>query len=208
MKEGGNKDLRSLGRFERDFLNPSLLSMATKRASSQQLVPSEVIERRILLIRGHKVMLDSDLAALYQVETRVLVQAVKRNVDRFPSDFMLQLAKDEADSLRSQIVISNEGRGGRRYLPYAFTEQGVAMLSSVLNSKRAIAVNIAIMRTFVKLRQILATHKELAERLVALEKTCDQHFTIVFDILKQLTEPPPSPPKRPIGFLPPEKRKK
>jgi hypothetical protein len=165
-----------------------------------------MIEQRILLIRGQKVMLDSDLAALYQVETRVLVQAVKRNLDRFPADFMFQLATEESNSLRSQSVISNDGRGGRRYLPYAFTEQGVAMLSSVLNSKRAIAVNIAIMRTFVKIRQILATRKKFAERLAAMEKKYDQHFNVVFEILEQLTEPPPDPPKRPIGFLPPKKK--
>jgi hypothetical protein len=182
--------------------------MPTKKPESQQIVPVEVIEHRILLIRGHKVMPDSHLAELYQVPTKALNQAVRRNPGRFPEDFMFQLTSEETDSLRSQIVTSNEGRGGRRYLPYVFTEQGVAMLSTVLNSERAIAVNIAIMRTFVRLRQILATHKELAERLTAMEKKYDQHFKVVFDVLKRLTEPAPDPPKRAIGFLPPERRKK
>ena len=182
--------------------------MPTRKSGSQELVPIEVIERRILLIRGHKVMLDSHLAELYQVPTKRLNEAVKRNMARFPEDFMFQLTAEETDSLRSQFATSNERRGGRRYLPYVFTEQGVAMLSTVLNSERAIAVNIAIMRTFVRLRQILATHKELAERLAAMEKEYDTRFKVVFDILKQLTEPPPDPPKRAIGFLPPERRKK
>jgi hypothetical protein len=175
-----------------------------KKPASQDLVPAEIIERRILLLRGHKVMLDSHLAELYQVPTKVLNQAVKRNRDRFPEDFMFRLSDEEKESLRSQIVSSSYG--GRRYLPYVFTEQGVAMLSTVLNSKRAIAVNIAIMRTFVRLRQILATHKELAERLAAIEKKYDQQFKVVFDILKRLMEPPPEPPKRPIGFASPGKK--
>ena len=122
------------------------------------------VESRIFLIRGHKVLLDADLAFLYQVETRVLNQAVRRNSDRFPVDFMFRLVKEEAQTLTSQMVISTP-RGGRRYLPYAFTEQGIAMLSSVLSSKRAIEVNIAIMRTFVRLRQLLAPHQEIASRL-------------------------------------------
>jgi hypothetical protein len=174
--------------------------MPNKKPASQELVRVEVIERRILLIRGHKVMLDSHLAELYEVPTKRLNEAVKRNRKRFPEDFMFHLAKEEAKSLRSQFATSSYG--GRRYLPYVFTEQGVAMLSTVLNSERAIAVNIAIMRTFVRLRQILATHKELAERLTAMEKKYDQRFKVVFDILKQLMEPPPGPPKRPIGFMP------
>ena len=177
--------------------------MPKKKTASQELVPVERIQQRILLIRGHKVMLDTHLAELYEVETRVLIQAVKRNERRFPTDFMFQLTADETKSLTSQFVMSNErpGRGGRRTLPYVFTEQGVAMLSTVLNSERAIAVNIAVMRTFVRLRQILATHKELAERLTAMEKQYDQRFKVVFDILKQLMEAPPEPPKRPIGFV-------
>jgi len=125
-------------------------------------VPTQLIERRIYLIRGQKVMLDSDLAELYQVETRVLVQAAKRNAQRFPHDFMFQLTAEEAQALRSQTVISNEGRGGRRYLAYAFTEHGVAILSSVLNSERAVQMNILIIRAFVKLRELLAGNKDLA----------------------------------------------
>jgi hypothetical protein len=177
-------------------------TMRKKKPASRELVPVEVIERRILLIRGHKVMLDSHLAELYQVTTGNLNLAVRRNVERFPDGFMFQLTKGEAENLRLQFATSSSGYGGRRYLPHVFTEQGVAMLSTVLNSKRAIAVNIAIMRTFVRLRQLLATHKELAERLAAMEKKYDQRFKVVFDILKQLTEPPPEPPKRPIGFMP------
>lgn len=145
-------------------------------------------------------MLDSHLAELYQVRTFRLNEAAKRNRKRFPEDFMFQLTKKEAENLRSQIAISSSGYGGRRYLPYVFTEQGVAMLSTVLNGERAIAVNIAIMRTFVRLRQILATHKQLAEQLAAIERKYDQQFKVVFDILKQLMEPPPESPKRPIGF--------
>ncbi len=146
-------------------------------------------------------MLDSQLAELYQVPTFRLNEAVKRNRRRFPEDFMFQLTKEEAESLTSQTARSNTGRGGRRTLPYVFTEQGVAMLSTVLKSERAIAVNIAIMRTFVRLRQILATHKELAERLAAMEQKYDHGFKVVFDALKKLMQPPPAPPKRAIGFL-------
>src|SRR3989304_6711554 len=130
------------------------------------IVPVELIEKKIYLVRGQKVMLDSDLAELYEVETRALVQAVKRNIGRFPPDFMFQLNNQEVMTLRSQFVISKSGKGGRRYIPYVFTEQGVAMLSSVLNSERAILVNIAIMRAFVKLREILSVNKELAHKLV------------------------------------------
>src|SRR3989304_935083 len=138
------------------------------------IVQMEIIEGKILLIRGQKVMLDSDLAELYGVETFNLNKAVKRNIDRFPSDFMFQLTKEEADSLRFQIGMSKTtGRGGRRYLPYAFTEQGVAMLSSVLNSKGAVQVNIAIMRAFVRLREMIASNKELAKRFDDLEKRYD-----------------------------------
>lgn len=183
-----------------------------KKTTALQLVPVEIIERRILLIRGHKVMLDSHLAELYQVPTKRLNEAVKRNRKRFPDDFMFQLTIHEADALVSHSVIANlrsqnatSSHGGRRYLPYVFTEQGVAMLSSVLNSERAIAVNIAVMRTFVRLRQILATHKDLAGRLRAMEKKYDQKFKVVFEILRQLMEPPPDPPKRPMGFVPGEK---
>ena len=165
------------------------------------LVPAERIEQSILLIRGHKVMLSTDLAELYGVEPRILVQAVKRNITRFPQDFMFQLSKEEFSNLKSQIVISSWG-GLRRAPPYAFTEQGVAMLSSVLRSKRAIQVNIEIMRAFVRLRQILASNKELAKRLDALEKKYDAQFKVVFDAIRQLMVPPEQKsPKRRIGFL-------
>ena len=162
------------------------------------LVPPERIERSILLVRGHKVMLSTDLAELYQVEPRVLVQAVKRNIARFPQDFMFQLTEEEFSNLKSQIVISSWG-GLRRAAPYAFTEQGVAMLSSVLRSKRAIQVNIEIMRTFIRLRRILASHAELARKLDALEKKYDAQFRVVFDAIRQLMAPP-EPKRRPIGF--------
>jgi len=175
--------------------------MSIKKAASRQPVLIETIEKRILLMRGQKVMFDVHLAELYQVSTSALNKAVKRNLDRFPEDFMFQLTGDEFDSLRFHFGISNGARGGHRYLPHAFTEQGVAMLSSVLKSKRAIAVNIAIMRAFARLRQILGTHKELAERLAAMEKRYDHRFKVVFDALRRLMAPPPPPPKRPIGFI-------
>jgi phage regulator Rha-like protein len=168
--------------------------------SSQSLIPVERIERAILLIRGQKVMLDSDLAELYGVETRVLVQAVRRNIERFPDDFMFQLNREEAASLRSQIVTLKRGRGQHsKYPPYAFTEQGVAMLSGVLRSERAIQVNIQIMRTFIRLRQMLATHAELARKLDALERKYDAQFKQVFDAIRQLMAPP-EPKRRAIGF--------
>jgi hypothetical protein len=164
------------------------------------ILPRERIERSILLIRGHKVMLDADLAGLYGVETRALLQAVSRNKKRFPKDFMFQLSKEEYESLRSQFVISKKGRGGRRYLPYVFTEQGVAMLSSVLRSERAVQVNIEITRAFVRLRELVATHKDLARKLEALEKRYDAQFRVVFDAIRELRTPPESN-KRKIGFL-------
>ena len=163
----------------------------------------EHITESIFLIRGQKVILSTDLAVLYGVETRSLVQAVKRNLDRFPEDFMFQLSKDEHEFLKSQNVISkSEGRGGaHRALPYAFTEQGVAMLSSVLRSKQAVHVNIEIMRAFVKLRRILASHEDLARKLTALERKYDAQFKVVFDAIKELMRPPEKS-KRPIGFAP------
>jgi ORF6N domain len=165
-------------------------------------VPVERIEQSILVIRGHKVMLDEDLAKLYGVSTKVFNQAIKRHLNRFPDDFMFQLTDEEHSSLRSQIVTSKKGRGGRRTLPYAFTEQGVAMLSSVLNSQRAIDVNIAIMRTFVKLRELLMTHKDLARKLEAMEKKYDSQFKIVFDAIRQLMQPLEAPVKKGrIGFM-------
>jgi hypothetical protein len=159
----------------------------------------------ILLIRGHKVMLDRDLAALYEVETRVLNQAVRRNAQRFPEDFMFQLTQEEFENWRSQIVISNPAtKMGMRKRPYAFTEQGVAMLSSVLRSDRAIEVNIAIMRAFVKLRDVLASHKDFARKLEDIERKLgqhDEHFRIVFEAIRQLMTPVAEPTKKGrIGF--------
>lgn len=162
------------------------------------LVPTSRIENAIFMIRDEKVMLDQDLATMYGVETKVLVQAVKRNIDRFPDDFMFQLNNDEFKNLRSQIVTSSWG--GRRTPPYAFTEQGVAMLSSVLRSKRAVLVNIEIMRTFVKLRRILATHAELARKLTSLENKYDKQFKLVFDAIREIMAPKDPPKRRQIGF--------
>jgi len=167
---------------------------------SPSVVPAERIERSILLVRGHKVMLDSDLAELYAVETRALVQAIQRNRERFPDDFMFQLTKEEFDNLKSQSVISSSGWGGRRFPPYAFTEQGVAMLSSVLHSERAVQVNIEIMRAFVRLREMLASNRELARRLDELEQRYDAQFKAVFDAIRQLMAPPAQPSRRRLGF--------
>lgn len=161
------------------------------------LAPTEYIERRILLIRGHKVLLSTDLANLYAVEHRALMQAVTRNLKRFPADFMFQLSATEWENLKSQFVISSWG--GIRKLPYAFTEQGVAMLSSVLRSDRAVQVNIEIMRAFARLRLLLSQHKELAARLDALEQKYDANFKVVFDAIRDLMMPA-VPDKRSIGF--------
>ena len=166
----------------------------------QSLVPAERIESRILMLRGHRVMLSTDLAELYGVEPRALVQAVKRNIERFPEDFMFQLNDEEFSDLKSQFVTSSWG-GIRRAAPYAFTEQGVAMLSSVLRSKRAVQVNVEIMRAFVRLRRMLATHEDLARKLDALEKKYDAQFKAVFDAIRQLMTPP-APKRRHIGFRP------
>lgn len=175
----------------------------------KRIVPSEVIEQKILLIRGHKVMLDKDLAKLYGVKTRALNQAVQRNIERFPEDFMFQLTREEFNNLmfhfgrsnlKSQNVTSTWG--GTRKLPRVFTEQGVAMLSSALRSKRAILVNIAIMRTFVKLREILSAHKELAHKLSQLERKIEKHdeeIKTIFDAIRQLMAQPQKPRRR-IGF--------
>jgi len=165
----------------------------------KELILVEMIEKKIYLIRGHKVMLDSDLAELYEVPTRRLNEQFKRNIARFPSDFMFQLSPEEDENLRSQFATSSSRHGGRRYLPYVFTEQGVAMLSSVLNSERAIQVNIAIMRAFVKLREMIASNKDLAKRLDDLEKKYDTQFKIVFDAIRRLMTPP-EPKRRQIGF--------
>jgi len=164
------------------------------------LIPVERIERAILVLRGQRVMLDSDLAVMYGVGTRELVQATKRNPERFPSDFVFQLTPQEVSVLRSQIVISKPaGRGGRRAAPYAFTEQGVAMLSSVLRSSRAVRVNVEIMRTFVRLRRMLQANAELARKLEALEKRYDAQFRVVFDAIRELMAPPAKERRR-IGF--------
>ena len=155
---------------------------------------------KIRLLRGKRVLLDADLAELYGVETRALVQAVKRNISRFPADFMLQLSPSEHASLRSQNVILDARRGThRKYLPYAFTEQGVAMLSSVLRSPRAIRANIEIMRAFVRLREVLATQRHLAKKLARLERKYDGQFKVVFDAIRELMTPQPKQ-RRPIGF--------
>ncbi|MBI5768126.1 MAG: ORF6N domain-containing protein [Verrucomicrobia bacterium] len=192
--------------------------------SVANLIPAGRIESRVLLIRGEKVLIDSALAELYGVTTKVLNQAVRRNIERFPADFMFQLSESEADFLlksqivtsklkseinslpdndilRSQIVTSKRaGGGGRRYLPHAFTEQGVAMLSSVLRSPRAIAVNIEIMRAFVRLRQMIASHADLARKLAALERKYDAQFKAVFDAIRELMTPPAPAKKGEIGF--------
>lgn len=166
-------------------------------------VSLERVTEVILLIRGHKVILDEDLAVLYGVQTRVLNQAVRRNPGRFPDDFMFQLTREEVESLRSQNVILKTGRGRhRKFLPYAFTEQGVAMLSSVLRSDQAVRVNVEIMRAFVQLRQLLASNQELARKLAALEKKYDAQFKVVFDAIRELMTPAEPPKKRTIGFAP------
>jgi ORF6N domain len=171
------------------------------------IVAAETIETRIFVLRQQKVMLSTHLAALYDVESRVLMQAVKRNLNRFPSDFVFQLTATEFAILKSQIVISSWG-GSRRARPYAFTEQGVAMLSSVLHSERAVAVNIEIMRTFVRLRQMLMSNAELSRKLAALERKYDSQFKAVFDAIRQLMRPSETLRKRPIGFAEwPEERK-
>jgi hypothetical protein len=159
-----------------------------------------LVEQSIYLIRKHKVMLDEDLAQLYGTETGALVRAVQRNRERFPLDFMFQLSEQEVSALRCQIGISKSGRGGRRYLPYVFTEQGIAMLSGVLNSPRAIAVNIEIMRAFVRLRSLIESHAELAEKLNHLEKRYDHQFRVVFDAIREIMNPEQPPKKRRIGF--------
>jgi hypothetical protein len=169
------------------------------------IVTAETIERKIYLVHGQKVMLDSDLAELYGVPTKALVQAVKRNQKRFPKDFMFQMENQDVINLRSQSVTSSLSYGGRRYLPFAFTEQGVAMLSSVLHSDRAIEVNILIMRAFVKLREMIASHKDLARKLNELEKKYDGQFQIVFEAIRQLMAIEEKP-KRKIGFLIKENR--
>ena len=202
-------------------------------STDSNLIPAERIERRILLVRGQKVLLDFQLAELYEVETKVLNQAVRRNTDRFPEDFVFQLTEAEAEQvMRSQFVtassvntsqsvtsstekgrktgemtlgmrsqtVTASGKRNLRFRPYAFTEQGVAMLSSVLRSPRAVQVNIAIMRTFVQLRQLLSSHADLARKLASLESKYDEQFRAVFDAIRELMEPPTASEKREIGF--------
>jgi len=164
-----------------------------------EILPIESIVSKIILLRGEKVLLDRDLAELYGVETKVLKQAVRRNIKRFPSDFMFELSKEEFEDWRSQFVTSNSDKMGLRYKPMAFTEQGVAMLSSVLKSERAIEVNIAIIRAFVILRQMLASNAELAHKLEEMEKKYDERFKIVFEAIQQLMAPPQLKKKK-IGF--------
>ena len=174
-------------------------------ANKRNLTSKDKIERLIFLVRGQKIMLSTHLAELYGVEARVLVQAVKRNIERFPEDFMFQLNDEEFENLKSQFVISSWG-GIRRAKPYAFTEQGVAMLSSVLRSKQAVQVNIEIMRSFVKLREMLATHKDLDRKLTELERKYDDQFKVVFEAIRQLMAPPDKKVKK-IGFTVKEKQK-
>lgn len=177
------------------------------------IVPVERVTQSILSIRGQRVMLDADLAALYGVETKVLNRAVKRNLDRFPEDFIFQLGAEEFAHLRFQFGTSNlrsqngtSRWGGRRHLPYAFTEQGVAMLSIVLRSRRAVLVNIEIMRAFVRLRRMLASHVDLARKLAALETKYDAQFKVVFDAIRELMTPPEPKRRRAIGFARPKER--
>ncbi len=164
-----------------------------------KVISIEWITQKILIANGRKVILDSDLATLYGVETRVLIQAVKRNIERFPGDFMFQLNRNQLNILKSQSVMSSWG--GRRSLPYVFTEQGVAMLSSVLRSKEAIEINIIIMRAFVKLREVLHSNKELAEKIMALERRYDEQFAVVFKAIEQLMKPLKSNETKKIGFV-------
>ena len=171
-----------------------------------KLVPIELIASKIYLIRNIKVMLDRDLAELYGVETKVLKQAVRRNIDRFPVDFMFEMTEMEFEDWRSQFVTSKSDKMGLRYKPMAFTEQGVAMLSSVLRSKRAIHVNIQIMRAFTQLRKMLSTHKDLKRKIESMEKKYDEQFQIVFEAIKQLLTEEEKPKKR-IGYTVKEKQK-
>lgn len=196
--------------------------MSAPAQAPAAMLPLEAITHRIVVLRGQKVLLDADLAALYGVETKRFNEAVKRNLARFPADFMFHLSAEEFEALRSQFATSNEpaGRGGRRYLPRAFTEHGAIMAASVLNSPRAIEVSMYVVRAFVRLRELVATHQDLAKRVDALEETTEalamQHDTFsrntrvqlkqVFDALRELMTPP-EPAKRPIGFVAPEEKK-
>ncbi len=171
-----------------------------KKFSTRDLIPQETIENKILLLRGKKVMLDSDLAMLYKVETKQLKRAVNRNIERFPDDFMFKLTREEYHALRCHFGTLEKGKHAK-YLPYVFTEQGVAMLSSVLNSKRAILVNIQVMRAFTKLREMLLSHEDLRRKIEAMERKYDQQFKVVFDAIRKLLTPQEKP-KRRIGLHP------
>jgi hypothetical protein len=184
----------------------------TEKGIAPQSIATPAIEKRIFVVRERQVMLDEDLAQLYDVETRRLVEQVKRNLDRFPADFMFQLTKEEAAVLRSQNAISSSKHGGRRYAPYVFIEQGVAMLSGVLRSKRAASVNVAIMRTFVELRRAAASYAAIEKRLEELERETgarlgqhDARLREIFEVLRQLMAPAPRR-KQPVGFRPPEEK--
>lgn len=194
----------------RHFCHAGQMAELTEEPVPLELIAAPAIEKRILVVRGRQVMLDEDLADLYGVETKRLIQQVKRNLKRFPGDFMFQLTRAEAEALRSQIATSNDGRGGRRYAPYVFSEQGVAMLSGVLRSDRAITVNIEIMRAFVELRRAAGSYAALGKRLKQIEREMgerldghDEQLEQIFKALHQLIAPPPRP-KRPVGFRLPE----
>jgi hypothetical protein len=193
----GKKSVRRTGKSVNTGLKKA------KTAGTKLPVPMELIERRIYLIRGHKVMLDNDLARLYGVEAKRLNEQVKRNKARFPEDFMFQLTAEEAGNLRSHFATSSSVHGGRRYLPYVFTEQGVAMLSSVLTSERAVQMNILIIRAFVKLREIITTHKDLAQAIEEIRRRQQEQgeqITEIVDTINHLLLPEPVPEKRRIGF--------
>lgn len=164
------------------------------------LIPQETIENKILFLRGKKVMIDRDLAALYEVETKALNQAVKRNLERFPEDFVFQLTQEEMNNWKSQLVTSKREKMGLRKRPFAFTENGVAMLSSVLHSRRAIQVNIQIMRTFTRLREMLLNHEDLRRKIEEIERKYDQQFQVVFRAIKELLEPAKRRIRPRIGF--------
>jgi hypothetical protein len=175
------------------------LATRIQRKASGELIPTERIEGRILLVRGHKVILDSDLAELYGVSTKRLNEQVKRNLDRFPEDFCFQLSPEETTLLRSQIATSRWG--GRRYPPYAFTEHGAIMAANLINSPIAVKTSVLVVRAFVRLREILGTHKDLARKLEQLEKKYDAQFRVVFDAIRELMSPPDEPRKGKIGYL-------